>query len=75
MNGEDRKLLTRLDERSLNIWRVTEEQDRKIDLILEGQKAQNGSILRNTLWRKVITGIGGVSVVIIITWLLKLTFS
>ena len=29
--------------------------------IVEQQRVQNGSILRNTIWRKVIVGVGGAS--------------
>lgn len=77
MNNQDREWLARIDERTLNIWRVLEEQEdsvsSKIDLILQQQVMQNGSILRNTIYRKIICGVGGVSIIIIIGWLLSLT--
>ena len=74
----DPELLARIDERTQNIWRVLDEQEfsinEKIDLIIAGQKIQNGSILKNTIWRKVVVGAGGSSLVLIAGWLLKLTF-
>ena len=75
MNSQDRDaLLGRLDERTRNTWRVTEAQDKKVDQIIEGQKVQNGSILKNTIWRRVIVGVGGSSLLLIAGWLAKLTF-
>ena len=56
-------LLIRLDERSKNTWRTLEEQHGKIGLILEGQKVQNGSIIRNTIYRKITMGIYGTLIV------------
>ena len=67
-------LLIRLDERSKNTWRTLEEQHEKIDKILDGQKVQNGSILRNTIWRKVIVGVGGTSLLGLAGWMIRLTF-
>ncbi len=67
-------LLIRLDERSHNTWRTIESQDKKIDLIIEGQKTQHGSILRNTIWRRVIVGVGGTSLLGLAGWVIKLTF-
>ena len=73
MNNQDREWLARIDERTLNIWRVVEKME-------QHQEAQNGYIQtnfvltsRNTLWRKVICGVGGGSLLIIIGWLLSLT--
>ena len=66
-------LLIRLDERSKNTWRTLEEQHEKIDKILDGQKVQNGSILRNTIWRKVIVGVGGASLLGLASWMITLT--
>ena len=80
MNNEDRVWLARIDERTINIWRVLAEgaeEDKsintKIDDILEGQKIQNGAILRNTIWRRVIIGIGTPLTMGIVGWLIKLT--
>jgi len=73
MNNNDREWLARIDERTLNIWRVTEAQDKKIDLIIEHNERQNGSIMRNTLYRKFIVGVGGTGFIFVIGWLLKLT--
>ncbi len=73
MNNEDREWLARIDERTLNIWRVTESQDKKLDLIIEHNTRQNGWIIRNTIWRRVIIGIGTPTIIGIIGWLLKLT--
>ena len=67
-------LLIRLDERSKNTWRTLEEQHGKIGKILDGQKVQNGSILRNTIWRKVIVGVGGTSLLGLAGWMIRLTF-
>ena len=67
-------LLIRLDERSHNTWRTIEEQDKKIDRIIVGQKTQNGSIMRNTIWRRVITGVGGACILGVFGWLIQLTF-
>ena len=72
--SERDNLLIRLDERSKNTWRTLEEQHEKIGLILEGQKVQNGSILRNTIWRKVIIGVGGTSLLGLAGWMIRLTF-
>ncbi len=72
--SERDNLLIRLDERSHNTWRTVESQDKKIDLIIEGQKIQNGSILRNTIWRKVIIGVGGTSLLGLAGWMIRLTF-
>jgi len=74
---KDPELLARIDERTQNIWRVLADQDesitKKIDLIIAGQKIQNGSILKNTIWRKVIVGVGGSSLLLIAGWLAQLT--
>ena len=72
--GERDELLIRLDERIHNTWRTVESQDKKIDLIIEGQKTQNGSILRNTIWRRVIIGVGGTSLLGLAGWMIRLTF-
>ena len=75
---ETEELLIRLDEKVANIWRVLDEQEfsvsKQIDKLVEGQKTQNGNILKNTIWRKVIVGVGGSSVLLIAGWLAKLTF-
>ena len=46
-------LLARLDERSLNMWRVLDEQDdsinKKIDRIIIHQEKQNGRITKNKI--------------------------
>ena len=72
--GERDELLIRLDERSHNTWRTVESQDKKIDLIIEGQKTQNGSIMRNTIWRRVIVGVGGASLLGLAGLVIRLTF-
>ena len=71
--SERDNLLIRLDERSHNTWRLIESQDKKIDLIIEGQKTQNGSIMRNTIWRRVIVGVGGASLLGLAGWMITLT--
>jgi len=72
MNNNDREWLARIDERTQNIWRVVESQDKKIDLIIEHNERQNGWIIRNTIWRRVIVGVGGTGFICIIGWLIKL---
>ena len=42
--------------------------------IIEGQRVQNGSILRNTIWRRVICGVGGASLLGLTGWVIRLTF-
>ena len=63
-------LLIRLDERSKNTWRTLEEQHGKIGLIRDGQKVQNGSILRNTIWRKIGASVGGTVIMALILHLI-----
>ena len=67
-------LLARIDERTLNMWRVLDESDqsinKKVDQILLHQIKQNGSILRNTIWRRIIVGIGGSAVMALILHLI-----
>ena len=66
------QLLIRLDERTCNIWRSVEQLEKH-------QVEQNGliqelfiSTSRNTIWRKVIIGVGGTIITVFITWLAKL---
>jgi len=63
-------LIPRLDERMKNLWNIVfEDKDsinKKIDIIIIHQTKQNGSILKNTLWRKIICAVGA-------GWLLILT--
>ena len=63
-------LIIRIDERTNNIWRVLDKQDKKVDQIVEGQSRQNGSIMRNTVWRKVVVSIGGTGLVAFILHLI-----
>ena len=42
--------------------------------IVEQQRIQNGSILRNTIWRRVIIGVGGTSIIGLAGWMIRLTF-
>ena len=78
MNNQDREWLIRIDERTLNIWRVLDEQDdsitKKIDKIIDHQEAQNGAITKNTVWRKALCWIMPTLWAVIISWLLILTF-
>ena len=74
MNSHDRVMLERIDERTQNMWRVLDDQEesinKKIDLIIEGQKTQNGSIMRNTIYRRIITGVGSTAVLAFILHLI-----
>ncbi len=74
MNSQDRVMLERIDERTQNMWRVLDDQEesinKKIDLIIEGQKTQNGSIMRNTIYRRIITGVGSTAVLAFILHLI-----
>ena len=75
MNKETRdQLLFRLDERSINTWRLIEKMERHA-------AEQNGYIRenfiatsRNTIWRKVIVGVGGASLLGLAGWAIRLTF-
>jgi hypothetical protein len=69
----DRELLARIDERTNNIWRVVEKVE-------QHQVEQNGLMRktcekteRNTIWRRVIVGVGGSVFLIIIGWLFYLS--
>ena len=72
--GERDDLLIKLSERSLNTWRLIEK--------LEKHAAeQNGYIRenfmatsRNTIWRRVIVGVGGASLLGLAGLVIKLTF-
>ena len=71
MKEEERdNLLIRLEERTANIWRYVEE-------IKTHQETQNNHILTsltcsrsNRLWIKVISGIGGASIILFLTYIL-----
>jgi len=74
MNIEERDdLLIRLDERSRNTWRVLTELE-------QHNREQNGYIKdtieqlnRNTLWRKMLVGVGGTLITLMAGWLFYLT--
>jgi hypothetical protein len=73
MERKKEDLLIRIDERTHNIWRSVEE-------IKAHQIEQNGLIRktcqnvdRNTIWRKVIIGVGTTIFIIIIGWLFYLS--
>jgi hypothetical protein len=59
-------LLARLDERTLNLWHIISESDdslcKKIDQIRQHQISQNGAILKNTIYRKIMVGVGGTAI-------------
>jgi hypothetical protein len=72
MKQEDRELLARIDERTRNIWRAVEK-------IEKHQSVQNGYIQQlfkctnsNTVWRKVIVGVGSSVLLLIIAWITHL---
>lgn len=77
MNAQDREWLTRIDERTEVILSVLAGKENsmngKLDEIIAHQIEQNGKILSNTIWRKVVVGGWSVSLAVIIGWLLKLT--
>ena len=72
MKEEERdNLLCRLDERTQNIWRSIED-------IKTHQETQNNHILTsltysrsNRLWIKIISGIGGASIILFLTYILR----
>ncbi len=78
MNANDRVWLARIDERTQNIWRTLADDKegitKKIDLIIAGQKVQNGAILKNTIWRKALCWIMPSVFALTVGWLLLLTF-
>ena len=60
MKADERDdLMIRLDERS-------ERSEEKIDKILEHQGKQNGWIITNTIYRRIIVGIGGTAVMALV---------
>jgi len=74
VNHTDREWLSKIDERTLNIWRVVE----KIEKHAEEQNGyirQNlGATNKNTAWRKAFCWIAPPLVTLLIGWLLLLTF-
>ncbi|KKL92585.1 hypothetical protein LCGC14_1883260 [marine sediment metagenome] len=70
MNDADRISMARIDERTLNIWRVTEAQDKKLDHLIEHQAKQNGWIMRNTIYRRIMVSIGGATIMTFILHLI-----
>ena len=74
MNSNDRVWLSRIDERTQNIWRVVEKMERHAE-------EQNGYIRQNleatssnTNWRKALCWIIPTAFTLTIGWLLLLTF-
>ena len=72
--SERDRLLIRLEERSSNTWRLIEKLERHA-------AEQNGYIRenfmatsKNTIWRKVIVGVGGTSLLGLAGWMIRLTF-
>ena len=84
MNTKERDdLLIRLDKLTKNIWREFDDRDDNIKAyvkeIKQHQLAQNGQIkdlfystTKNTIWRKVIIGVGGSALLAIIGVMLKM---
>jgi len=69
---EDRDMLIRINERTHNIWRAVEQME-------QHQREQNDSIRKlfnrtgtNTVWRRVIVGVGGTALLVIIAWITNL---
>ena len=67
-------LLIKLSERSFNTWRLIEKLERHA-------AEQNGYIRenfmatsKNTIWRRVICGVGGASLLGLASWMITLTF-
>ena len=67
-------LLIKLSERIFNTWRLIEKMEKHAS-------EQNGYIRdnfmatsKNTIWRKVIVGVGGTSLLGLAGWMIKLTF-
>ena len=75
MKPEERdKLLSRLDERTANIWKSIEKLEKH-------QETQNGHILetftrssRNSLWIKIVSGVGGAAILAFIGVLTAMVF-
>ena len=70
--AERDKLLIRLDERTGNIWAIVEKLEKR-------QAEQNGQIhrlflsnARNTVWRRVIIGVGSMALIGLANWLARL---
>lgn len=74
MNQSDREWLSRIDERTLNIWRVVEKMEAHAEeqngYIRDNLKATSS----NTTWRRALLWIIPISFTLIIGWLLLLTF-
>lgn len=73
MKEKDGELLARIDERTNNIWRTVEAMEKH-------QLTQNGFIKElfktcnaNTVWRRVIIGVGTTVLLGIISWLFVLS--
>ncbi|KKN62190.1 hypothetical protein LCGC14_0514690 [marine sediment metagenome] len=68
-------LLIRLDERSNNMYRVLTESDdsisKKIDILIEHNARQNGWIIKNTVYRRILVTVTGTLVTALILHLLN----
>jgi len=60
MNKDDRILLGRIDERTINTYHLVEKLEQHVVLM-------NGDVKRNTIWRKITVYIGSVLIASIIT--------
>ena len=72
---EDSDLLARIDERSLNSYKLMEKLERSQEKLEKHQEDQNGNIqetLLRTKTNRILIGIGGVGIMLIITWLANL---
>ena len=71
MDKEERdQLLARLDERTHNIWRVTEKQEGNIRE-LNGHVRENTSrSVSNKVWIRIITSVGGAALLFVLTCLI-----
>ena len=73
--AERDELLIRLDERSNNMWRVLTEADdsisKKLDAVIAHNTRQNGWIIKNTVYRRILVTITGTLVTAFILHLLN----
>ena len=69
LTKEERELLTRLDERTRNIWRLVESMERHQEESNGHQRVLIGRVATNTAWRHVFQWIiGGIITALTAIW-------